>query len=316
MEIIDKEKIINEIFELSNTDLLYLNDLPSDSDCHWKYFVAYRIRRIIIGRALDYNQKSLKFAKNTERYEELEMHLTTLYYTDYCRCLDWDNIDKNYDFSSIIENEALVKRALGNEGWLSLKELMKEFNIMNRHSQEFIELYNGFRDINLPLFKQALEIVLDLVDWNKCNKEIASFINMVMTNNYYALKMKLEGRVRVKHGDKYYFPTAEFKENQDIWLLFLGKTFKHIGVEPLERLLTRKQFDFLCRAYEISQKHYENRDMDFFRWNYKGRMVVSNKNIAKELGVSEPNYTQTMRRINQRIDSVWDELLEESLSVA
>ena len=119
----------------------------------------------------------------------------------------------------------------------------------------------------------------------------------------------------MKHKDKYYYPVAEFKENQDVWLLFMGKTFKHIGIEPLEKLLTRKQFDFLSRVYEISQIHYENRDMDFFRFNYKGRMIVNNKHIAKEIGVSESNYTQTMKRINQRIDSVWDKMLDESLSM-
>ena len=310
----NKEKIINEIFELSNTELLYLNDLPSDSDCHWKYFVAYRIRTTIIKRAFDYNQKNLMFAKNTDSYEELEMHLTTLYYTDYCRGLEWDSIDKNYDFSSILENEVLVKRALGYEGWLSLKELMKEFNIMNRNSKEFIELYNSFRDSALPLFKQALDRVLDLVDYSKSNQEIASFVNIAMTNDYYTLKIKSEGKVRVKHKNKYYFPVAEFKEGQDIWLLFMGKTFKHIGIEPLEKLLTRKQFDFLSRVYEISQIHYENRDMDFFRFNHKGRMIVNNKHIAKEVGMSEPNYTQTMKRINLRINSVWEGMFENYLT--
>lgn len=96
-------------------------------------------------------------------------------------------------------------------------------------------------------------------------------------------------------------------------MLFMNRTFSYIGVEPLEDVLTKKQFEFLKSAYEISQSHYENRDKDFFRWNHKGRMIVSNCSLAKELGVSEQNYTQTMKRINQRIDIVWADLLKAGL---
>lgn len=43
-------------------------------------------------------------------------------------------------------------------------------------------------------------------------------------------------------------------------------------------------------------------------------MIVNKNCLAREIGVSEPNYTQTMKRINQRIDVVWADLLKAGLN--
>lgn len=312
----EKELLIKEIIALTDTDLMYLKDLDSDADYDWKYFVAYRIRGMIMKVTMEYNINSSRHAgkEQQECYEMLNGYLSSLYDVDYLRCqLDWDAIFGEHDYRSIVENKEDVIRVFGYEGFVEFIELAIQFDFMNKNSQTFKERYNDFSIKMLPLFKKALSRALDSTDFTLSNREIATYVNKVVAHKYYDLKLESDGKIRVKHGDKYYYPVAKFNEEQDAWMLFMNRTFSYIGVEPLEDVLTKKQFEFLKSAYEISQSHYENRDKDFFRWNHKGRMIVSNCSLAKELGVSEQNYTQTMKRINQRIDIVWADLLKAGL---
>ncbi|QPS71412.1 hypothetical protein [Lactococcus garvieae] len=312
----EKELLIKEIIALTDTDLMYLKELDSDVDYDWKYFVAYRIRAMIMKRTLEHNQRTAMFAgkEQAERFEMLNGYVSTLYDVDYIRnVIDWDAIFVDHDYRSVAENKEDVIRVFGYEGFIEFLELVVEFDFMNKNSETFKNLYNDFSYDMLPLFRKALSRALDSTDFTLSNREIATYVNKVVAHKYYDLKLESDGKIRVKHGDKYYYPVAKFNEEQDAWMLFMNRTFSYIGVEPLEDVLTKKQFEFLKSAYEISQSHYENRDKDFFRWNHKGRMIVNKNCLAKEIGVSEPNYTQTMKRINQRIDIVWADLLKAGL---
>lgn len=313
----EKELLIKEIVALTDTDLMYLKDLDSDADYDWKYFVAYRIRGMLMKRTLEHNQRQAMYAgkEQKEHYEILCDYVSSLYDIDWLRnVLDWDSIFSDYDYRTVAMNKENVIRALGYEGFIEFLELIVEFDFMNKNSETFKNLYNEFGSEMIPLFEKALYKALDNVDLSMSNREIATYVNKAMAHKYYDLKLEQDGKIRVKHGDKYYYPVAEFSDEQDAWMLFMNRTFSYIGVEPLANVLTKKQFEFVKSAYEISQSHYDNRDKDFFRWNHKGRMIVNKNCLAREIGVSEPNYTQTMKRINQRIDVVWADLLKAGLN--
>lgn len=312
----EKELLIKEIIALTDTDLMYLKELDSDVDYDWKYFVAYRIRGMIMKVTMEHNINESRHAGNErlESYEALNEYLSSLYDADWLRNkLDWDAIFGEYDYMSIIQNKEDVIGVFGYDGFVEFIDLAVQFDFMNKKSQTFRNKYDKISNKMMPLFEKALYKALDSTDLTMSNREIATYVNKVMAHKYYDLKLEQDGKIRVKHGDKYYYPVAEFSDEQDAWMLFMNRTFSYIGVEPLADVLTKKQFEFIKSAYEISQSHYDNRDKDFFRWNHKGRMIVNKNCLAREIGVSEPNYTQTMKRINQRIDIVWADLLKAGL---
>ena len=55
------------------------------------------------------------------------------------------------------------------------------------------------------------------------------------------------------------------------------------------------------------------KDYDWFRYDKKGNPKLVKRNIANELGISESNYIQTMKRIQEKIDNVFVLLFQDYL---
>ncbi len=91
------------------------------------------------------------------------------------------------------------------------------------------------------------------------------------------------------------------------------QTFKFVGIDNFKSVLTRKQYQFLIEAYMIVRGHYDNKDIEWFRFDKKGNVKLNKRKLSNELGVSEVNFNQTMKRIQERIDKVFADVFSEYL---
>ena len=80
MEVLEKEKIINQVEEYMTEDLTWLQD-GSDDTTDWLLFVAYRIKSFILNSAYKKNQALMTYSKqdlNEDYNEFLDMLWTVL----------------------------------------------------------------------------------------------------------------------------------------------------------------------------------------------------------------------------------------------
>ena len=313
MEVLEKEKIINQVEEYMTEDLTWLQD-GSDDTTDWLLFVAYRIKSFILNNAYKKNQALITYSKQdlNEDYNEFLDMLLTMEDSGIFR-FDWNRIWKKRNYTEILDNLDLVESTYGYAVKIDLLNLIEKFRFMQSDSEEFIALLKGIEEDVKPLLMQGLSNALDYVDWNRTEKEVCKYVNKILLTEFIRLQKERDGYILIRESGKRYYIKPELKDDIDCWKLLTKQTFKFVSVDNFESVLTRKQYQFLIESYMIVKGHYDNKDIEWFRFDKKGNVKLNKRKLSNELGVSEVNFNQTMKRIQERIDKVFADVFSEYL---
>lgn len=313
MEVLEKEKIINQVEEYMTEDLTWLQD-GSDDTTDWLLFVAYRIKSFILNNAYKKNQALITYSKQdlNEDYNEFLDMLWTMEDSGIFR-FDWNRIWKKRNYTEILDNLDLVESTYGYAVKIDLLNLIEKFRFMQSDSEEFLALLKGIEEDVKPLLMQGLSNALDYVDWSRTEKEVCKYVNKILLTEFIRLQKERDGYILIRESGKRYYIKPELKDDIDCWKLLLKQTFKFVSVDNFESVLTRKQYQFLIESYMIVKGHYDNKDIEWFRFDKKGNVKLNKRKLSGELGVSEVNFNQTMKRIQERIDKVFADVFSEYL---
>ena len=308
----NKEMMVHKVLQYMKQDLTYLKSEATE-ETDWLLFVAYRIKGMILNASYKKAQTRIKYEKQDklEDYTELNEMLEFLYDADWID-IDYVQVFRDKNYSSVYACKQDIDDYLGSMSDVLFKHI-KSFEFMQSDSSDFANIYKEVEDLMLPLFIEALKIGLDKVDMSKSGREKATYVNKVVLTQYIQLQLKRDGKIRVREGDVSYYVTPKIKDEIDPWFLILKQTFSFVGVEKIQGVLTKKQYDILTSAYEIVEHKLQEKDYDWFRYDKKGNPKLIKRNIANELGISESNYIQTMKRIQERIDNVFVLLFQDYL---
>lgn len=313
MEVLEKEKIINQVEEYMTEDLTWLQD-GSDDTTDWLLFVAYRIKSFILNNAYKKNQALITYSKQdlNEDYNEFLDMLWTMEDSGIFR-FDWDRIWKKRNYTEILDNLDLVESTYGYAVKIDLLNLIEKFRFMQSDSEEFLALLKGIEEDVKPLLMQGLSNALDYVDWSRTEKEVCKYVNKILLTEFIRLQKERDGYILIRESGKRYYIKPELKDDIDCWKLLLKQTFKFVGIDNFKSVLTRKQYQFLIESYMIVKGHYDNKDIEWFRFDKKGNVKLNKRKLSGELGVSGVNFNQTMKRIQERIDKVFADVFSEYL---
>ncbi|MDM7533494.1 hypothetical protein QUE06_00765 [Lactococcus lactis] len=313
MEVLEKEKIINQVEEYMTEDFTWLQD-GSDDTTDWLMFVAYRIKAMMLNSVYKKNQAIMTYEKQelNEDYNDFLDMLLTMEDSGIFR-FDWDKINKKRDYQEIVDNINLVTNMYGYGVSVDLLNLINRFKFMQSDSEEFMALYSEYEKDMLPLLIAGLSKGLDKVDDSKTGKEKTKYINRIILTEFVRLQKERDGYILIRESGKRYYIKPELKDDMDCWKLLTKQTFKFVGIDNFESVLTRKQYQFLIEAYMIVRGHYDNKDIEWFRFDKKGNVKLNKRKLSGELGVSEVNFNQTMKRIQKRIDKIFADVFSEYL---
>lgn len=309
----NKLSALNKVQEYITEDLSWLKT-GAREDTDWLMFVAYRIKAMMLNSVYKKNQAIMTYEKQelNEDYEDFQNMLWSFQDSGMFK-FDWDRIWKQRDYQEIVDNIGLVTERFGYGVSVDLMNLINEFRFMQSDSEEFLALYSEYEKDMLPLLMAGLSKGLDAVDDSKTGKEKAKYINRIILTEFIRLQKERDGYILIRESGKRYYIKPELKDDIDCWKLLTKQTFKFVGIDNFESVLTRKQYQFLIEAYMIVKGHYDNKDIEWFRFDKKGNVKLNKRKLSSELGVSEVNFNQTMKRIQQRIDKVFADVFSEYL---
>ncbi len=309
----NKLSALNKVEEYMTEDLSWLKT-GAREDTDWLMFVAYRIKAMMLNSVYKKNQAIMTYEKQelNEDYNDFLDMLWTMQDSGIFK-FDWDRIWKQRDYQEIVDNIGLVTERFGYGVAVDLMNLINEFRFMQSDSEEFIALYSEYEKHMLPLLMAGLSKGLDAVDDSKTGKEKAKYINRIILTEFVRLQKERGGYILIRESGKRYYIKPELKDDIDCWKLLTKQTFKFVGIDNFKSVLTRKQYQFLIEAYMIVRGHYDNKDIEWFRFDKKGNVKLNKRKLSNELGVSEVNFNQTMKRIQERIDKVFADVFSEYL---
>lgn len=301
----NKLSALNKVEEYMTEDLSWLKT-GAREDTDWLMFVAYRIKAMMLNSVYKKNQAIMTFEKQelNQDYQEFQDMLWSFQDSGMIK-LDWDRIWKKKDYQEIVDNIGLVTERFGYGVAVDLMNLINEFKFMQSSSEEFMALYSEYESSMLPLLMAGLSKGLDTVDESKTGKEKAKYINRIILTEFIKLQKERDGYILIREGGKRYYIKPELKDDMDCWKLLTKQTFKFVEIDNFESVLTRKQYQFILEAYMIVKEHYDNKDIEWFRFDKKGNVKLNKRKLSSEMEVSEVNFNQTMKRIQQRIDKVF-----------
>lgn len=309
----NKLSALNKVQEYITEDLSWLKT-GAREDTDWLMFVAYRIKAMMLNSVYKKNQAIMTYEKQdlNQDYQDFQDMLWSFEDSGVFK-FDWDRIWKKKDYQEIVDNIDLVTARFGYGVAVDLMNLIHEFEFMQSSSEEFMALYSEYESSMLPLLMAGLSKGLDAVDESKTGKEKAKYINRIILTEFIKLQKERDGYILIREGGKRYYIKPELKDDMDCWKLLTKQTFKFVGIDNYENVLTRKQYQFILEAYMIVKEHYDNKDIEWFRFDKKGNVKLNKRKLSSELGVSEVNFNQTMKRIQQRIDKVFADVFSEYL---
>lgn len=309
----NKLSALNKVEEYITEDLSWLKT-GAREDTDWLMFVAYRIKAMMLNSVYKKNQAIMTYEKQelNEDYQDFQNFLWSIQDSGAFR-FDWNRIWEKKDYQEIVDNIDLVISMFGYGVSVDLMNLIHEFRFMQSDSEEFMALYSKYEKDMLPLLMAGLSKGLDKVDDSKTGKEKAKYINRIILTEFVRLQKERDGYILIRESGKRYYIKPELKDDIDCWKLLLKQTFKFVGVDNFESVLTRKQYQLLIEAYMIVKGHYDNKDIEWFRFDKKGNAKLNKRKLSNELGVSEANFNQTMKRIQERIDKVFADVFSEYL---
>lgn len=309
----NKLSALNKVQEYITEDLSWLKT-GAREDTDWLMFVAYRIKAMMLNSVYKKNQAIMTYEKQelNEDYQDFQNFLWSIQDSGAFR-FDWNRIWEKKDYQEIVDNIDLVISMFGYGVSVDLMNLIHEFRFMQSDSEEFMALYSKYEKDMLPLLMAGLSKGLDKVDDSKTGKEKAKYINRIILTEFVRLQKERDGYILIRESGKRYYIKPELKDDIDCWKLLLKQTFKFVGVDNFESVLTRKQYQLLIEAYMIVKGHYDNKDIEWFRFDKKGNVKLNKRKLSNELGVSEANFNQTMKRIQERIDKVFADVFSEYL---
>lgn len=309
----NKLSALNKVQEYITEDLSWLKT-GAREDTDWLMFVAYRIKAMMLNSVYKKNQAIMTYEKQelNEDYQDFQNFLWSIQDSGAFR-FDWNRIWEKKDYQEIVDNIDLVISMFGYGVSVDLMNLIHEFRFMQSDSEEFMALYTKYEKDMLPLLMAGLSKGLDKVDDSKTGKEKAKYINRIILTEFVRLQKERDGYILIRESGKRYYIKPELKDDIDCWKLLLKQTFKFVGVDNFESVLTRKQYQLLIEAYMIVKGHYDNKDIEWFRFDKKGNVKLNKRKLSNELGVSEANFNQTMKRIQERIDKVFADVFSEYL---
>lgn len=309
----NKLSALNKVEEYMTEDLSWLKT-GAREDTDWLMFVAYRIKAMMLNSVYKKNQAIMTFEKQelNQDYQDFQDMLWSFEDSGVFK-FDWDRIWKKKDYQEIVDNIDLVIARFGYGVAVDLMNLIHEFEFMQSSSEEFMALYSEYESSMLPLLMAGLSKGLDAVDESKTGKEKAKYINRIILTEFIKLQKERDGYILIREGGKRYYIKPELKDDMDCWKLLTKQTFKFVGIDNFENVLTRKQYQFILEAYMIVKEHYDNKDIEWFRFDKKGNVKLNKRKLSSEMGVSEVNFNQTMKRIQQRIDKVFADVFSDYL---
>lgn len=309
----NKLSALNKVQEYITEDLSWLKT-GAREDTDWLLFVAYRIKAMMLNSVYKKNQAIMTYEKQ-ELNEDYNDFLDMLWTMEDSGAFpfDWHKINKKRDYQEIVDNINLVTNMYGYGVSVDLLNLINTFKFMQSDSEEFMDLYSEYENDMLPLLMAGLSKGLDAVDDSKTGKEKAKYINRIILTEFIRLQKERDGYILIREGGKRYYIKPELKDDIDCWKLLTKQTFKFVSVDNFESVLTRKQYQFLIESYMIVKGHYDNKDIEWFRFDKKGNVKLNKRKLSDELGVSEVNFNQTMKRTQERIDKVFADVFSEYL---
>lgn len=299
----EKDLIVNKVLSYMEQDLTHLKTDAKETD-DWLLFVAYRIKAMILNASYKKAQMKHRYERKDlkEEYEDLEDFIYFILDADWIK-IDYQSV-KDGNYKTFYDNKEDIDMYLGSMS-IVFFNLIEKFSFITSDSPEFKAIHKEISDKMLPLFIEALYIGLDKIDMNKSGREKAKYLNKVVLTQFVQLQMKRDGIVRIREKENTFYVKPEIRDDEDSWKIIIGRTLKFVGVESLKPSLTRNQYKLLNDVYDITKEKIELKDYDWFRWDKNGHPKLIKRNVANHLGMSESNYIQSMKRIENKIDEVF-----------
>lgn len=308
-------EIVDVLIDYVNMDLsdLKYSGTSSPNVENGLQYVAYRIKAFLYKNTFaKRNAKDrTENSDQSEDYEGLHEYLHALYEADWIE-LDWRALN-NYEFETIYEHEKEVKAYLGHMSY-DFFNLLKKFKRLSQDSEEFKRDLKDVQDDLMGLFIEAFLYAIEKVDCNRTEKEMVKYINKAMLTKFIELQMKRDGVKRIRKGNESKYIKVKTDEDEDVWMLMIGKTLKNVGgLESFSLWLTPKQMKFMQDVHDIVKRSLKDNAVDNFRWGEGLKPVLKKRAIAEQLGMSETNFKQTLNRCKTKIYDNWKTVIDEKL---
>ncbi|USK45809.1 hypothetical protein [Cytobacillus oceanisediminis] len=342
----ENKEVIQRVLALIELDLKAIKESGEELPEGDLFFVAYRIRALLMKNALQSMNYHNKYHRQERRsmYMEFQGYIKSLFnvseyaerdeygilkvgFDEYANelgfeCLEpleyyfnFHEIVNEQKYDSLFENSLELMTLFPND-YQRILELAKEFQDTSKNSETFKKFFEMSKERLLPHLIPALEYALHKVDSKRTPKEVVRYVNKAMLTKYIELFQESEGKKRIYDpaAKKTHYVDPSF--NVDPWLLLLiwdkkGHTLSWVGVDAFDIYLAKSQKEFLLDVYQAVKEELEKENREAFRWSKNGEPIIKKRYFAEKLVISEANFKMKMRNIVKVIQMNWREALSK-----
>ncbi|MGI2792220.1 hypothetical protein [Bacillus cytotoxicus] len=340
----ENKEVIQKVLELIELDLKAIKESEEELPEGDLFFVAYRIRALLMKDALQRMNYHNKYNRQERRsmYKEFQGYIKSLFnvseyaerdeygilkvgFDEYANELGFESLEpleyyfnfheivNEQKYDSLFENSLELMTLFPND-YQRILELAKEFQDTSKNSETFKQFFEQSKERLLPHLIKGLEYALHKVDPYRRPKEVVRYVNRAMLTKYIELFQESEGKKRVyDHKEKKtHFVDPSF--NVDPWLLLMiwdnkGHTLSWVGIDAFDIYLAKTQKEFLLDVHQAVKEELEKENREAFRWSKKGEPIIKKRYFAEKLGISEANFKMKLRNIVKVIQTNWREAL-------
>lgn len=340
----ENKRIIQKVLSLIDMDLKAIKENNEELPEGDLFFIAYRIRALLMKDALQAMNYHNKYNRQDRRamVHEFNSYIESLFNaSDYAErdeygvlkvgfaevatqvgfenleimeyYFNFDEIVNKNKYDSLFDNELELMSIFPHE-YRRILELARELQDTSKESETFKGYFEGSKERLLSPLIRGLEFALHKVDPNRSPREVVRYVNRAMFTKYIELFQKEQGKKRIydTKTKKNYFVDTSF--DVDPWLLILiwnkkGHTLRWLGIEAFKSHLTKSQREFLLQLFEAVQEELEKENQNAFRWTKKGEPVIQKRYFAKKLGMEEASFKMKLMRATRKVKENWEEVL-------
>ena len=261
-------------------------ELPED-------YIALRILKVLAHLFL-YTEK---------QREEFEKCLRQLSNEEWLLIDEREVFKGNYQ--SILENPEL-KRYLG-DGWASVSQLIETVKSLRDINQQSRKIEGDIRESVIKALEDALKRV-DISE-KRTDKEIVKYVGLVWYCKFSDYEILRNGLRRIEEKGRtyivkpYYGDPLEMIFNRDINIVG--------GYRAIKKYLMKKQRELIEKVLKIIKDDIKNNRLERFHFDKTGKAYLNKRRFAEALDMEETNFKHKLRRIEQRLDLNWGNILDD-----
>ncbi|MBS4207466.1 hypothetical protein [Bacillus sp. FJAT-50079] len=308
-----RASLLKDCFRERNFRYKYQSDAEDKAD----YKALFGNKNKLKDYFFDENKHAnLKDWDDNEGYNVIKADDTESYWLEDLKDNPWLGVDidevENYNFDSIWKNKGKLERHYGGQSH-ELFYLCKKFRKLSQDSREFKRDFKETKKKLLPFFVEALKHGLKKIDVERDEKEIVKYLNLALQTKFIELQMKETGVKRIRNGKESHYIKPKFSDDaeNEAWMMILGKSLKFIGADAFDGYLTKSQKEFMLKVYSIVKGEIENEKVESFWWTPDGKAYLKKIYVAERMEMSEANFKNTLKRIENKIYDNWKSVFSE-----